>query len=243
MEWFVRDFDCAEYFDIYRGKQQEAAEEGPALAGYLGLAPGALVLDLPCGWGRLRPFLAARGFGVVGGDLSAVNLRRHALENPGAIARLDLRALPFRDRCADGVLCAYTSWGYFRTDAENLAQLREFARVLRPGGALVLDLVGRDHTARAIAFVEGHWCDVEDEGVHYRERVRWSPDHRRVITDRDYLGKRFRHDIWLPTDAEVRAALAASGLELDHTWGGFDEEDWEPYSERWIYRAVKPSGR
>lgn len=240
MDWFARDFDCEAYFDIYRGKEREAATEGPALAACLDLSAGARVLDLPCGWGRLRPHLLARGYTSVGGDLSALNLRRHAVEHPGPTARLDLRALPFRDRSADGVLCAYTSWGYFRTLEENLQQLREFARVLRPGGALVLDLVGRDGTARAIARVEGDWLDLEEDGVPYRERVRWSPDRRRVRTDRLCRGSRFQHDIWLPTDREAREALAAAGLALDRTWGGYLGEPLERLSERWIYRAVKP---
>jgi SAM-dependent methyltransferase len=237
VEWFARDFDHEDYFDIYRGKVREALEEGPALAAYLELPPGSLVLDLPCGWGRLRPFLTKHGYAVTGGDLSALNLRRHAKEQPGPLARLDLRALPFRDQCADGVLCAYTSWGYFRTLDENLAQIREFARVLRPGGILILDLVGRDATAGAIASVEHRWFEVNADGVEYRERVRWSPDRTRVVTDRAYNGRRFRHDIWLPRDAEVRTALAGSGFDLDRAWGGYHNEAWDSCSERWIYRA------
>lgn len=240
MEWFARDFDRAEYFEIYRDKEAEAAAEGPALAGYLGLPQGARVLDLPCGWGRLRPHLLERGYAVLGGDLSALNLRRHRAEFPGPVARLDLRALPFRDRCADGVLCAYTSWGYFATQAENQRQLDEFARVLRPGGVLLLDLAGRGFTETAIGFVEGCWFDIDAEGVRYRERVRWGPGRARVRTERVCRGRRFGHDIWIPTDAEVRAALAAAGLELDRAWGGMAGEAWAPQAERWIYRAVKP---
>jgi len=240
MDWFARDFDHGAYFDLYRDKERDAAIEGPALAACLDLPAGARVLDLPCGWGRLQPHMRAHGYACAGGDLSALNLRRHAAEHPGPVVRLDLRALPFRDRCADGVLCAYTSWGYFRSLEENLQQLLEFARVLRPGGALVLDLVGREATARAIALVEGRWLDLEETGVAYRERVRWSPDRRRVVTDRICRGTRFRHDIWLPTDGEARAALAAAGLDLERGWGGYRGEPLEPLSERWIYRAVKP---
>jgi SAM-dependent methyltransferase len=239
MDWFARDFDRVEYFDIYQDKEFEALEEGPALAAYLDLPPTSRILDLPCGWGRLRPFLVERGYQVIGGDLSCLNLRRHALENPGPLVRLDLRSLPFKNSSVDGILCAYTSWGYFRTLEENLTQILEFARVLRRGGVLVLDLAGREYTARSIACVEGTWFDVEDDGVLYSERVRWNPDRRRVITDRTCRGARFRHDIWLPTDAEVRTALTESGFSVDRTWGGFQEESWEAGSERWIYRAIK----
>jgi len=236
MDWFERDFDLPAYFEIYQDKEAEAALEGPGLAGLLQLAPGALLLDLPCGWGRLRPALEAAGYRVLGGDLSAMNLGRHRRENPGPCARLDLRRLPFRDRCADGVLCAYTSWGYFATDEENQRQLDEFARVLKPGGVLVLDLVGRDRCLRAIGQVANRWYDV---GGSYRERVRPSPDGRRVLTERICRGTRFRHDIWVPTDAEARAALAAAGLGLEQASGGVAGQPWSADAERWIYRAVR----
>lgn len=235
MDWFARDFDHPLYFEIYRSKEAEAAEEGPALAHLLGLPAGSRVLDLPCGWGRLRPHLEAAGLRVVGGDLSRLNLARHAAEAPGDLVRLDLRTLPFRDACADGVLCAFTSWGYFATEAENLEQLREYARVLRPGGLLLLDLVGRTCLEQASAEVEGRWFPVEG----YRERVRWTPDRRRILTDRILDGVRFRHDIWIPEDWEVRSTLLRAGFRLAAAFGGLDGRPWSEEDERWIYRAVK----
>jgi len=236
MEWFERDFDLPAYFEIYQDKEAEAEVEGPGLARLLHLARGSLVLDLPCGWGRLRPALVAAGWQVAGGDLSPLNLRRHRREGPGPLARLDLRQLPFRDRCADGVLCAYTSWGYFATAQDNQAQLDEFARVLRPGGVLLLDLAGRDSCLEGVRLVGPGWYDVEGR---YRERVRLSPDGRRVLTERICRGARFRHDIWLPTDREARAGLAAAGLSLDQSFGDLDGGPWRPDAERWIYRAVR----
>jgi SAM-dependent methyltransferase len=237
MDWFERDFDLPAYFEIYRDKEAEAATEGPALAGLLGLARGSLVLDLPCGWGRLRPALAAAGYRVIGGDLSRMNLDRHRRDFPGPCARLDLRRLPFRDRSADAILCAYTSWGYFASDEENQLQLDEFTRVLKPGGVLVLDLVGREHCFRALEQVQNRWYDV---GGRYRERVRPSPDGRRILTERICGGTRFRHDIWIPTDAEARAALAAAGLCLDQAFGDVAGGPWSAAARRWVYRAIKP---
>jgi SAM-dependent methyltransferase len=236
MDWFERDFDLPAYFEIYQDKEAEAGTEGPGLAGLLELARGSLVLDLPCGWGRLRPALAAAGYRVIGGDLSRLNLERHQREFPGPCARLDLRRLPFRDRCADAILCAYTSWGYFASDRENQLQLEAFARVLKPGGVLVLDLVGRNRCWKSLGLVQNRWYDV---GGRYRERVRPSPDGRRILTERICAGVRFRHDIWIPTDPEVRAALAAAGLELDQAFGDVAGGPWTPGAERWIYRAVK----
>ncbi|HJV89889.1 MAG TPA: class I SAM-dependent methyltransferase [Holophagaceae bacterium] len=235
MDWFVRDFDHPSYFAVYHDKVADAAEEGPALARMLDLPAGSRVLDLPCGWGRLRPHLEALDLEVFGGDLSPLNLTRHRREFPGPIARLDLRALPFREACAEGVLCAYTSFGYFATDAENLGQLQGFARALRPGGVLLLDLVGRTRLRALVEAVVGQWLPYDG----YYERVTWSPDGRRIWTERKVRGERFRHDIWIPTDAEVREALGLAGLSVDRAWGGLEDQPWHETAERWVYRAVK----
>jgi SAM-dependent methyltransferase len=238
MDWFAWDFDHPAYFHIYADKVADAGTEGPALAALLDLPPGSRVLDLPCGWGRLHPHLRARGLEVVGGDLSRLNLQRHAAEQPAPLARLDFRALPFRDGSADGVFCAYTSWGYFATDVENLRQLTEFARVLRPGGALLLDLAGREFLRNAVAGVEGEWLAFPEEG--YEERATWSRDGRRIRTERRCQGVDFRHDIWIPTDAEVRSCLARAGFTSIAARGGLDGRPWESGAERWIYRAIRP---
>lgn len=237
MEWFARDFDHPLYFEIYRDKEREALEEGPALAALLALPEGSLVLDLPCGWGRLRPALERRGYRVIGGDLSPLNLQRHRTEFPGALVRMDLRSLPFSSVCADGVLCAYTSWGYFPSEEENLRQLKEFTRVLKPGGVLLLDLAGRRAIERNLSRTGNGWYPTQ-EG--YRERVRWSPDGRRVLVERLLEGERFRHDIWLPEDSEVRCFLDSAGLELDRAFGGLDGRAWSEGAERWIYLARRP---
>ncbi len=235
MEWFARDFDHPLYFQIYQNKEHEADEEGPALAAMLGLPSGSLVLDLPCGWGRLQPALEARELRVVGGDLSALNLRRHAEEHPGLMARLDFRALPFRNGCANGVFCAFTSWGYFASEAENLRQLTEFARVLKPGGVLLLDLVGRIYLENATRRVGQDWFWADG----YRERVRWSADRKRILTDRILEGIRFRHDIWIPTDQEVSEFLEEAGFVIDRTFGDLGGGPLAPEAERRIYRALK----
>ena len=236
MDWFERDFDHPAYFEIYQDKEGEAATEGPGLARLLGLPRGSRVLDLPCGWGRLNPALADLGYQVIGGDLSRLNLQRQQLEFPGPAVRMDLRRLPFRTGCADGILCAYTSWGYFASDWENQRQLEEFVRVLKPGGALLLDLAGRDFYWRALGCLPKNWYDVEGR---YRERVRESADGRRMLTDRICQGNRFQHDIWIPTDLEVRAAVALAGLRVDQAYGSIQGNPWRSDSERWIYRCLK----
>lgn len=237
MDWFIRDFDHPAYFTIYADKAKDAAQEGPALAALLDLPAGCRVLDLPCGWGRLHPYLRERGLEVVGGDLSPLNLAKHRASHPALLARLDFRSLPFREACADGVFCAFTSWGYFATEAENLRQLTEFARVLRPDGTLLLDLAGRAHLLAAVAEVEGYWLEFPEDG--YQERVGWTPDRRRILTERRCQGETFCHDIWIPAHEETLGCLEEAGFAVTQVYGGLDGSPWREDAERWIYRAVK----
>jgi len=236
MDWFRWDFDHPAYFKIYACKERDAPQEGPALAGYLSMPPQSLVLDLPCGWGRLYPYWKQRGWKVIGGDLSPNNLAIHTEKHPIPLVRLDFRSLPFKDSVADAVMCAFTSWGYFLSEAENYQQLYEFARVLKPGGALLLDLAGRHHLDKELEPVENQWYTFDDGD--YRERVYTSEDKKRIITDRIKDGAHFRHDIWIPDDGEIRFALGKTGFAIDACWGGLAGEPWDRMSERWIYRAI-----
>ena len=91
------------------------------------------VLDVPCGEGRLVRALAARGYDVTGVD--------RAEELSPAIVR-DLRDLDGLPEDFDAVVNMWASFGYFDA-VENERVLASFARRLRPGGRLVLDVHNR----------------------------------------------------------------------------------------------------
>ncbi|QQQ79991.1 methyltransferase domain-containing protein [Saccharothrix sp. 6-C] len=106
----------------------------------LGLAPGSLILDVPCGSGRHSVELARRGHRVTGVDLSAEAIghaRRATAGLEVELVRADMRDIP-RDNGFDAVVCLGNSFGYLELDG-----LRELAAALggavRPGGGLVVD--------------------------------------------------------------------------------------------------------
>ncbi len=118
-------------------------DDGPAYASAvaaLGLRPGSRVLDAGCGTGRaLSPLRAAVGpSGVVlGADLTAAMLERAVQAGRDAEGRLlltDVARLPLRA----GVLDAVFGAGLISHLPQPAENLRELARVVRPGGLLAL---------------------------------------------------------------------------------------------------------
>jgi ubiquinone/menaquinone biosynthesis C-methylase UbiE len=111
--------------------------EGPALLALLGDVSGKRVLDASCAGGRLSEQLLERGAAIVALDLTEA-MTRAARERLGAragVLRADLaQGLPLRTAAIDAVASGFTLH-YLR---DWSTPLREFRRVLKPGGALVL---------------------------------------------------------------------------------------------------------
>ena len=100
----------------------------------------ARVLDLGCGIGRVAEALAARGAEVTGLDVSPGVLAEAARRSAGRVQYVqgsgrDLRGLP--DGGFELVLAA-DSFPYIVAAGLTGAMLAEIARVLRPGGALIV---------------------------------------------------------------------------------------------------------
>lgn len=139
-------------------------DDGPAYAAAvaeLGLREGDRVLDAGCGTGRaLTPLRAAVGpSGVVlGADLTPAMLKaavRAGRNRDGQLVLADVAGLPLRAESMDAVFAAGLI-AHLPTPAENL---RELARVVRPGGTLALfHPIGR----AALAARQGRQITPED---------------------------------------------------------------------------------
>jgi SAM-dependent methyltransferase len=107
------------------------------------LGPGARVLDLACGHGRLANRLAARGADVTGLDVTErfLEIARAGARDQGLSVDYvhgDVREIPWVETF-DAVVNWFTAFGYFDDD-ENRRVLDGVRRSLRPGGRLLLEL-------------------------------------------------------------------------------------------------------
>lgn len=116
-----------------------SALEADVIAAVLGLEGGERVLDLACGHGRHAVVLRGRVSALVGVDRSASYLKKAAVTttSPPSFVRADVRALPFAAGAFDAAYSWYSSLFMF-DDATNVRCLREAARVVRPGGRLLV---------------------------------------------------------------------------------------------------------
>jgi SAM-dependent methyltransferase len=95
------------------------------------------VADVGCGPGQVGRYLHDRGVRVVGIDLSPRMLACARRLNPAMeFQQADMAALPVPDQAWEGIVAFYSLIHIPREDVT--ATLREFRRVLRPGGRLLL---------------------------------------------------------------------------------------------------------
>lgn len=97
--------------------------------------PIGTALDAACGTGRYAAHLAALGHRVIGIDASPDMLAIAADKVPGAaFHRAELTSIPLPDRSVDLAVCALALCHL----PDLVPVFAEFARVLRPGGHLVI---------------------------------------------------------------------------------------------------------
>jgi SAM-dependent methyltransferase len=222
--WYEEAFR-AEYLDVYPHRDLAAARR--EVAGLVERGLCGRVLDLGCGWGRHAIALAERGVDVIGLDRSA-ELLAHGLEVEGGarlsgrLVRGDMRHLPFAGRAFDAVALLFSSFGYF-DDAGNARVLDEIARVLRPGGLALFDLMNSE-LVRARLVPESV---REDEDTLVVERRWLAEDGRRVVKVVHVTAPGGRESTWtedvrLYETQELRGLLAERGLTLERVEGDFD---------------------
>jgi SAM-dependent methyltransferase len=211
----------------------------------LGLGAGAAVLDMPCGTGRHSLEFARRGYRVTGVDRTAAYLaeaRERAAAEGLAIEWLQADMRQFvRPEVFDVAINLYTSFGYFEDPAEDRQVAQNLCRCLRPGGALVMDLMGKEPLARI--FQAHDWQELDDGTFYLQERkvVRdWTWfENRWILIRPDGQRHEFAVSHRIYDGAALRALLREAGFETVDLYGGLDGAPYDHRARRLVAVARK----
>ena len=126
--------------------------------------PGGRLLDIPCGPGRHLKALAAKGYQMIGVDISgeAIDRAREFLEQEGLEAELnclDMTELPVTEPL-DAAYCMGNSFGYFDR-GQTLRFLQSVAQSMkRKTGFLLNTSIAAESILTAMD--ERNWLEIDD---------------------------------------------------------------------------------
>ncbi|MBN2737076.1 MAG: class I SAM-dependent methyltransferase [Spirochaetales bacterium] len=220
-----------------------AVQDISAIEKLTGINAPAQVLDMPCGPGRHALELASRGYPVTGVDRT-----KHYLDEAkykAAEENLEIEWVhdDMRDfhrlNYFDMVINLYTSFGYFEDPAEDMTAAQNFHLSLKPGGKLIMEMMGKEVLARI--FSPRDW--YEEEGVVYleeREVTRdwtWVENRWVAIKDNQRFDYKFSHRVY--SGQELKDLLLSVGFDRVLLYGGLDGQPYDNEAIRLVVVAVK----
>lgn len=246
-QWFEEErFWTATYpFLFSRERWAAAAKEVGAL---LSLAPhnGRAVLDLCCGPGRHAIALARRGFSVTAVDRSDSLLARGRARARRAGVEVewvhgDMREF-VRKRSFDLAISLFNSIGYFDDEQDDLRVLRNLRSSLKPGGALVLELAGKECIARDYQSSVAH---RSPDGELLVERRSVVDDWTRIRNEWTVVGaagvEEFAFHVRLFSGRELRDRLADAGFPRVRLYGDLAGAPYDRDARRLVALALRVS--
>jgi len=214
-DWFVDWFNTPYYHILYKDRNDDDAQLFMRnITSFLELPKSTHILDLPCGKGRHSVFLNSLGYKVTGGDLSENSIEAaKRFENDLLKFKLHDMRKPFNNRY-DAVFNLFTSFGYFKDDAEDILTLQNIKNGLTKNGLFVFDFLNATFVKNNLVAQETKIVDnitfyikreikegfilkhisffADGKNHHFTERVKYL-DLEKMTTFLDKIGFKITH--------------------------------------------------
>jgi SAM-dependent methyltransferase len=149
------------------------------------------ILDLGCGGGQDARFLLAKGFRVVGMDLTTAFLRAAQNTAPSVpLVLADMRDLPFEDASFDAVWAAACLMHLPKSDTAHV--LKSLNHIVRPGGLLATTVTyGTQSRMLTGGWMPGRYFArwQKAELARVVEQSGWKIDSLRVVSNQERKGR------------------------------------------------------
>lgn len=202
------------------------------------------ILDLCCGPGRHSVEFAQRGFHVTGVDASTYLLgraRERAEEFKVQVEWVKDDMRRFRRHAAFELACIlFTSFGYFDDDKDNLQVACNVYESLKPGGVLIIDVIGKERVAR-------NWRDAVSsefpDGTLLIQLPRvsrsWSRIASKWLLIKDGCSRSFQFEHAIFSSRELQDVILRAGFETVEIFGSLEGAEYGLDAERLIAVARK----
>ncbi len=246
-DWFEDEELWRIFGDCMFGEERftAAAEQIDDILALFALPPQA-ILDLGCGPGRHAIPLAQGGF-----DVTALDLSEHLLELGRARAaaagaelnwiQSDMRHYD-QPSAFDLVVSMWTSFGYFDDPIDDQRVLRKCRENLRPGGSILIDVVGKEYVCRHLQPV--HLTEF-DNGDILIERPLLEAQMTRysnqwlLLRDGAYHVAEWHHNLY--SGQEMAGMLERAGFVNVRLFGDLRGNQYDLDSERLVAVAERPN--
>src|SRR2546423_1657490 len=237
--WF-EDFFHGLALDLWRKAipPEHTNAEADFLIKNLGCQPGAHVLDVPCGNGRLSFELAKRGYRVTGVDIADEFIEEARViaarsNDPSAHAddtdlatHLDFILGDMRtiegERIYDGAYCFGNSFGFMEyADMEKF--LSGVARAVKPGRRFIVN-TGMAAESVLPDFEEQSCHEIGDITTTIKERYNAEEScvDSEYIFERNGMTESRKAKHWIYTAAEIQRMLQRAGFEIVKCYGSLE---------------------
>lgn len=243
--WFQnKDFWRSVHPILFRQRRREmATEDVNNIISLLKLKRGAKILDLCCGVGRHSLEFARRGYLVTGVDLTAMYIRearREAKREGLAIdfVQQDMRRFR-RTNTFGAVINLFTSFGYFKTQRDDVRVAEHMHTALKKGGFFVLELMGKEVLARI--YQPRDWYELQG-AIIMEERLPssdWSTLENRWIILKGNRKKEFRFKLRFYSAVELTMLLKQAGFRKTDVYGDLAGAPYDSKATRLIAVARK----
>jgi len=227
------------------------------------------ILEMGAGTGRITVPLLEEGHHVTALDkmppmLELLQAKAAASGRGAGLAVVvgDMTALPLAEQSFDLVIAPFNALQHLYTHEELLACFGEARRVLAPGGTFAFDVLLPDldwltwdpnerhavtyfkhpTTGEPLVYSTNHTYDAETQVCHVRIYYDDAPKRPRAFKPPPKPRRlvHLAHRQIFPE--EIRALVAAAGLELDELSGDFSGKRLRTGVQSQVVRALRPAG-
>ncbi|MBQ9395653.1 MAG: methyltransferase domain-containing protein [Proteobacteria bacterium] len=246
--WYTQVFNDDFLRTVPKSSPRQTQREAKFIMEHLDLERGARVLDLCCGYGRHTILLAAKGYEIVGLDLSMSMLKK-ALADAQAHGRAikfvhgDMRKLSFKG-IFDAIYNVQTSFGYF-DDQSNFKVLQGIFNALKPGGVFLIETINRDFIINDLPlrlWWKGNQCTLLEEIDFESSTGLLKVSRSFVFDDNSRAPWEQKIQIRLYAANEMKALLTRAGFKVVELSGDYSlpGAHFGASSPRNIFVAEKP---